>query len=73
MADESTKLTKWTVTGAIHAGKYIGTVEAETKEEAEKLGWNLPGCGVSLCHQCANECEDPEIVELVIDPAQEEK
>lgn len=60
---------QWTVTGAIYAGKYIGTVEADTKEEAEKLAWKLPGCGVSLCHACTDECENPEIVELIIDPA----
>jgi hypothetical protein len=60
-------MAKWAITGAIHGGKYLGTVEAATKEEAEALGWTLPTCGVSLCHQCSNECEDPEIVELIVD------
>jgi hypothetical protein len=60
-------MAKWTIVGAVHAGKYIGTVEADTKEEAERLGWLLPECGVSLCNSCSDECEDPEIVELIVE------
>lgn len=57
---------KWSVIGAVHASKYLGTVEAETREEAEALAEKLDQ-GVSMCHQCATECEDPEIVGLMID------
>jgi hypothetical protein len=57
-------MAKWSLTGCISAGKYLGTVEAETKEEAIEKGWQLESCHVSVCHQCADDVEDPEIIEI---------
>ena len=54
-------MAKWEVV----ASKYLGTVEAETEEEAEDKGLELGTCHVSVCHQCAVQVEDPEITEVV--------
>ena len=60
---------KWYAYGVVAGGKYLGEVEAETKEEALKAAWNLDSLGVSLCHQCASECEDPEVGEINVEPS----
>ncbi len=62
-------MSKWDVFATVKAGKYIGQVEAETKEEAEQLAWGLPGASVSVCHQCSRDIEDPEIDKLHAEPA----
>ena len=59
---------KWEVTGVVSGGKYLGTVEADTEEEAKKKAEELDTF-VSLCHQCADECEDPEITEFIVSKA----
>lgn len=54
---------KFAVYGSVVGTKYIGTIEVATKEEAiKKLG---DDAGVSFCHQCSSECEDPEIHEFI--------
>jgi hypothetical protein len=58
-------MAKWTIYGAVRASKYVGQVEAETEEEAIEKGWKLDTVGCSVCHQCADEIEDPEIEQLV--------
>lgn len=51
------------VYGSVVGTKYLGQIEAATREEAiEKLGNDA---GVQLCHHCSSECEDPEIHEFV--------
>ena len=52
------------VYGVVSGGKFLGEVEAESKEEAERMGYELDACYVSLCHQCAAEVEDAEVVEI---------
>ena len=58
---------KWEVCGVVSGTKYIGTVEAETKEEAEEKAFELDEAFVSLCNQCSRECEDPEIHKVVLE------
>ena len=50
---------KFRVYGTVVGSKYLGIFEAESKEEAEEKA--LDTSSVSLCHQCSEECEDPEI------------
>ena len=57
---------KYEVYGVVRASKYLGTVEADTKEEAEEKAWSDLDAYVSLCHQCSSEAEEAEISELVI-------
>lgn len=52
---------KWHTYGAVVGTKYLGIVEAETKEEAIEKGAELESAYVSLCHHCSRECETPEI------------
>ena len=53
---------KWRVTGTVTGGKCLGEYEADTKEEAEQKALEEAGF-VSLCHQCASQCEDGEVSE----------
>lgn len=57
-------MAKWSITGTVVGGKYIGEVEADTEEQAMQKGFKLPACHVGLCHQCASECENGEIDEI---------
>ena len=54
---------RYRVYGKVVAGKYLGEVEADSKEEArEKAIDELAGeMFIGLCHQCARQAEDPEI------------
>ena len=62
-------MAKWEVFGIVRGSKYLGTVEAETEEEAQEKGLRLDSCYVSLCHQCSGECEDPEIESVSVEKA----
>lgn len=53
----------WSVVAIISASKYIGEFEAETAQEACDMAWEV--ASVNLCHQCADEAEDPEITEIL--------
>jgi hypothetical protein len=57
------KLKKWRVYGTVVGGKYLGEFEAATKEEAEQMAMESDAAGISLCHQCTDECEDPHVDE----------
>jgi hypothetical protein len=67
---------KYRVTGVVAGGKCLGVFEAATPEEAEELALDSDAAHISLCHQCASECEDPQIdkviVELVTDNEEEQ-
>lgn len=54
------------VYGTVTAGKYLGTVEAESEEEAIAKGWELETVYVSVCHQCARDISDPEITDISV-------
>lgn len=58
-------MARWRLYGIIRGSKDLGVVEAATEDEAKKKGWGLDTRYVSLCHQCADECEDPEMTEIV--------
>lgn len=53
---------KFRVYGSVVASKYLGIFEADTKEQAEEMA--IKQASVSVCHQCSNECTDPEIDEV---------
>lgn len=65
------KKKRWRVYGIVTGSKYLGEFEAETAEEAEQMAVNENGY-VSLCHQCADECEDPEIHNCEVVEVEEE-
>lgn len=56
---------KYNLIGTVTGSKYLGTVEAESAEEAIEKAYKLDTCSISLCHQCTDECEDPEITEII--------
>jgi hypothetical protein len=60
----------WRVSASVRGSKYCGEVEAKTREEALDLAWEMDS-GISLCHQCASECEDAEIDEFFVERADE--
>ena len=53
---------KWDIIGSVVASKFLGTVEAETWEEAIEKGWKL--ADVSVCHECSSEVSDPSIDDI---------
>ncbi len=64
------------VFGTITAGKYLGTVRANNEIEALEKAENDKDIEnetyVSICHQCSNECDDPQITELSVQEIDEE-
>ncbi len=55
------KKKRWRVSGKVVGSKYLGEFVAATAEEAVDLALKSNAAYVSLCHQCSDECEDPEI------------
>lgn len=47
--------------------KFLGTFEANSPEEAEKMAEDSDEMFISLCHQCSTECENADISELHVD------
>ena len=58
------ELKRYHVHGAVSGGNYLGTVEAESPEEAKTLGWELDSTVICLCHACSHHCEDPAVTEI---------
>lgn len=58
---------RYSIYGSVCGSKYLGDFEANTPEEAKDMALNSEAATVSLCHQCADECEDPEVVDCVAD------
>jgi hypothetical protein len=54
-------MAKYVCNGTVMGGKYLGEVEADSPEKAIEKAWELDTTYVHLCHQCAGECEDPQI------------
>lgn len=67
------KLKKYTIIGIVETGKWLGMIEANSEEEALEIAEkdkNIQNNSyISLCHQCANELDDPQITELRAFPA----
>lgn len=57
--------------GRIYATKFLGTVEAETAEEAQDKAWKELDSTVSLCHVCVEEAENAEIEKIDVVPEDE--
>ena len=55
---------KYKVYGIVTGSKYIGEFEAESPEEAQELAAESDKVYVSICHQCSDECDDPQITEF---------
>lgn len=64
-----TKKKKFDVYGTVTGGKYLGTVEAESAEEALDIAYEgkKVSLSVDLCHQCASECENAEVSNLTVE------
>jgi hypothetical protein len=58
---------KYACYGVVRGSKYLGIVEAKNELEAEEKAAELDSCRVSFCHQCACNCEDPEIDSLIVE------
>ena len=54
---------RYRVSGIVTGTKYLGEFEANSEEEAVGMALNSEEAYVSMCHQCAHGCEDPEIHE----------
>jgi len=55
---------KYSVNASISGSKYLGTVDAESEEDAIQKGYDLDTAYCSLCHECSGECEDPHVDEI---------
>jgi hypothetical protein len=58
------KMPKYRVYATVRGTKFIGEFEAASKEEAIEKGLESDECYTSVCYQCAEQVEDPEIDEL---------
>ena len=54
---------KWDVNATVVGSKYLGEFRANTKQEAIDKAVKANDW-ISLCHQCASECEDAEIQDV---------
>ena len=62
---------KYRCYGIVTGIKYLGEVEASSKEEAEEKVSDLDSAYISLCHQCRNQCEDAEISQIDVEEVTE--
>ena len=51
----------YNVYGKVSGTKYLGEIEAESEEKAVGIALESDMAGISLCNQCAIECEDAVI------------
>lgn len=61
---------KYSATGSVAGGKWLGIFEAENAEAAEDAA--IAVGYVSLCHQCASECENAEITDVTVHEVSDE-
>lgn len=52
---------KYRVYGIVTGSKFIGEFEADSPELAKELAAKSDNCYVSICNQCSNEIDDPQI------------
>lgn len=55
---------KYRIYAQVVGSKYLGEVEADSKEEAIEKAFDLDTCSVSICHQCSREIDDAQIGEI---------
>lgn len=67
-------MTKYNVWGSVGADKLIGTYEADSPEEAEKMADKDPEAdwSTSLCHQCSHEVELGDIYKTYVEETDDE-
>ena len=65
-------MAKYRATATVTGSKYLGEFEAPSAAEAERMARESDEASVSLCHQCTDEVEDPEVRELFTELRQEE-
>lgn len=68
---KSKKTKRWSVNATVVGGTHMGIFEAETAEEAIDKAWKAHE-GISFCHHCSHQCENPEIENVTADPLDEE-
>lgn len=56
---------QYTVCATITGNQHVGVFEADSAEDALVTGWEQ--AGAQLCHQCADQIEDPEPVALYVE------
>jgi hypothetical protein len=61
------KIKTYNVYGIVTGSKYLGQVEAFSKDEAEEKAWSELEASVSLCHQCSREASDAEIYKVEVE------
>lgn len=64
---------KYRVYGTVTGSKYLGRVEADNEAQAKEKGENLDTCYIGLCHQCDDECEDPEVTAVHVELVDEDE
>jgi len=70
---DDTMTKKFRVYAMIYVCKEIDTIEAESKEEAIKKGWEHPECEPgTLCLQCSNTYELEEIDDVYAEEIKED-
>tara|TARA_E500000305_G_C4028231_1_gene243093 strand:+ start:698 stop:901 length:204 start_codon:yes stop_codon:yes gene_type:complete len=62
---------KWIIYAVVSGSKFLGEVEAATKEEAIQKAWGLDSCYASVCHQCSRQIEDAEVTDIHAEPLEE--
>jgi hypothetical protein len=58
---------KFAVHARIVGSKYLGEFEADNADEAIAKAEASGASYVSMCHQCSEECEDPECDKITAD------
>lgn len=58
--------------GVLDASKYLGEIEAESKEQAEELAWGNGNQYVSICHQCSGEFDLGDMIRVIVEKVEEE-
>lgn len=64
-------MAKWRVNGTVTGGKYLGTYEAETAEQAEEMAMEAEGT-ITFCHECSKNLGDFEITKALAELDEEE-
>lgn len=59
------KVKTFVIHGIVSGSKYLGKIQASSKEEAVKKAWELESVDIRLCWSCTKECENPEITEMI--------
>lgn len=59
--------TVYTVYGTVSGTKLLGEFEAESESEAIQMAEESEDIYVSLCNQCADECDDAQVTDVYVE------